>query len=150
MNLRKTSSARVRPVQNTQGMTLLEVMIAAGLMAVALVIIMGCIVSISATSELSEDQAMAAATITSVLEELHSSSFDQVMTYQPPSTTELGASAGVTVTCFDGSGNGYGLPLNPATLTSPLPNPVEVQVTVVWRDKMGRPCTLRGSTFCGR
>ena len=131
-------------------MTLVEVMIAAAILAVALVFTMGSVVSIAATSRINEDQAIAAATVSTLLEELRALSFDQLMAYQPLSSSDLGAAATVTVQCYDASGAALALPIDTTTFSTPLPNPLEVQVIITWLDEMGRPYSKQATALFGR
>ena len=133
-----------------RGMTLLEVTIAATVLCVALVFTMGSIVSIAATSSINEDQAIAAAAISSMLEQFSDMPFEELLAFQSPSTGELGATATVTVQCYDSTGTALALPVNVFTLTNPLPNPLEVQVIVTWFDKMGRPFSKQATALYGR
>jgi type II secretory pathway pseudopilin PulG len=132
------------------GMTLVETMIAAGVTAMGLVLTMGSFVSISTASDVSEEQAVAATMVSSVVEELRSMTYDELLAYQPPTTVDLGAGTAVSVACFDWDGGAHQLPVSPAALASPLPNPMEFQVTVVWWDRMGRPYSMRTTAFHGR
>ncbi|MBN2309265.1 MAG: type II secretion system protein [Candidatus Hydrogenedentes bacterium] len=132
------------------GMTLVEIMIASGIMTIAFVFIMGSIISISTATSCTEEQMLAGATVSSVMEELHSLSYEELLAYQPAAAAQLGATATVTAVCYDVNGGANILPLDPDSLAAPLPNPVEVQVTVTWRDKMGRPFARRASAFYGR
>lgn len=132
------------------GMTLLEVTIASSVMALALVMTMGSLVGISGTRDIAEDRMMAAVTISSVMEELRTLSYDGLVAYTPPSAEGLGASTAITVAVFDSSGATIQLPVDPDTLSETLPNPLELQVTVFWRDVAGRLISARSSTLVGR
>jgi len=141
----------VRAPSGDSGMTLLEVLIASGVMAIALVFTIGSILSVSSTTGLSEDQAIATATISSVLEELRSMTFDEVLAYQPAPPARSGMIlAGMMVDCFDASGAPLALPVDVSTLGAPLPNPLEVRVTVAWRDEFGRPFVMSSTAYFGQ
>lgn len=150
LGIHQRTSRRVAARSPQSGMTLVEVMIAAGIVAVAFLLAMESFVSISLASDISEDQAVAVATVSSLLEELRSLSFDELMAYQPPASESLGATTVIGVVCYDAAGAAHTLPLDPATLATPLPNPLEVEVTVVWRDTKWHPFAMRAAAFYGR
>jgi hypothetical protein len=129
-------------------MTLIEITIATAVIMVVFVLAMGTIISVSTTSAVSEDQAMAATQVASVMEELRSMPSEELLSYQPPTAEELPAGTGVDVVCFDGDGNAFELPLTGEA--GALPNPTEIQVTVFWQDKMGRTYSTRSSAMFGR
>ena len=131
-------------------MTLIEVTIAAAVLAVALVFTMGSIISIAATGRINEDQTVAAAVLSTMHEQFREMSYDELIAYQPPTTSELGATTTVTVVCYDGGGTALALPVSPGSLSTPLPNPLEVQVTLTWLDEMGRPFSMRTTALYGR
>ncbi len=132
------------------GVTLVELMIAAGVLAVAIVLLLGGLISIGETNAITENQTVASAYLESVVEETQALSYDQLLAYQPPAMTGLGASSTIQVQCMDSAGNPVMLPVDPASLGGALPNPTEVQITVVWNDVRGRVFTARTSTLCRR
>jgi len=73
-------------------MTLFEVMIAAGVTLVAIVLAMGAIVSLASTSTVSETQLMAATILSSVLERLPALPLDDLTALNPP--TDLSRRSG--------------------------------------------------------
>jgi prepilin-type N-terminal cleavage/methylation domain-containing protein len=147
----KISKAKQRPMRPSErGMTLLEVTIAATVLCVAMVFTMGSIVSIAATNRINQDQAVAAAAISSMLEEFSEMPFEELMAFEAPSTGDLGATATVTVQCYDASATALALPIDVESLSTPLPNPLEVQVIVTWLDEMGRPFSKQATAIYGR
>lgn len=140
----------VKTWTNEAGVTLLELTIASGILAVALVLLMGGLVSIADTNEITENQSMASSHLESVIEEIQSLSYDQLLEYQPPALPGLGAQSTIQVAGIDSSGNQVMLPVDAATLGTPLPNPAEVRVTVTWNDVRGRLYAARASTLCRR
>ncbi|MCL4692387.1 MAG: type II secretion system GspH family protein [Candidatus Hydrogenedentes bacterium] len=136
--------------RDESGVTLLELTVASGILAVALVLLMGGLVSIADTNEITENQSMASSHLESVIEEIQALPYDQLLEYQPPALPGLGATSTVQVAGIDSGGNQVLFPVDPATLGTPLPNPTEVQVTITWNDVRGRPYTARASTLCRR
>jgi type II secretory pathway pseudopilin PulG len=132
------------------GVTLLELTIASGILAMAFVLIMGGLISIGETNKITETQSLASSHLESVVEELQGLSYDQLLDYEPPVLPGLGASSTIQIVAINSGGNQVLLPVDPATLGSPLPNPTEVQITAVWNDVRGRVYTMRASTLCRR
>jgi hypothetical protein len=132
------------------GMTLIELMIAGGIMAIAFVFLFGSLISISVTGATAADRSVAVAHLSSIMEELDPLvDEDGLLAYQPPAMRGLGVAETILVQCVDGAGNLVSLPSNPGALAAPLTNPVEVRVTISWRDKAGRTHRVRGATFQG-
>jgi Tfp pilus assembly protein PilV len=87
VNERSTSSKAV------EGFTLLEIMIAAGVMAMGLVLVFGALVSIAETNQTSQTRTVANAQVNSVLEEVQALGPVELASYQPPPMPGLGAGA---------------------------------------------------------
>lgn len=134
----------------TAGLTLLEIMIAAGIMATAFVLILGSLTSISDTGNSSEARAQANVHLASVLEEIQNISYDELLAYVPPDRPGIGSAQQLEVVCLDSGGSEVTLPSTPDALGGPLPNPLEVQVRFSWIDSKGRPASTRLSTLVGR
>ena len=132
------------------GMTLLEVMVASGVTAVAFLLALGSVMSIATTSDLTEDRTMAAATLSSVLEELRGLSYEGLLSYIPPSPGDTGDGVYVSIVCFDEAGNMQYLPVDPEYLETPLANPLPIQVTILWQDNGGRYRSMSSSALIGR
>ncbi len=142
-------SRNYQKFSDAAGMTLVELMIAAGVIAIALVLSLGSIVSISETSALSADQVRAASELASLLEELRQLPFNDLLAHDPLPPVGANPTSEVTAVCFDANGVAHDLPYDSSDGPSPgnLPNPLEVQVTVNWRDRMGRDMTMRASSM---
>ena len=132
------------------GATLVEVMLAAGMMCTALVLTMSSFISVSATSAQTEDQMVATAALSSTLEDMRAMDFEGLMAWQPTAPAGLGSAAMVTAVCFDTGGTSHSFPVYTDSLSTPLDNPLEVQVTVTWIDKSGRAQVMRASGMYGR
>ena len=132
----KYAKARRR---NDAGMTLIELMIAAGIMTVAFVLLFGSIISISGTGQMSEDRALAAAHMGTITEELQGLGWQEFLAYEPPGLQGLGTGAQVDIELIDASGANETvlgtLPTTHADLaTSFPPNPIEARITISWLD----------------
>jgi type II secretory pathway pseudopilin PulG len=141
---------RGRGVREADGLTLIELAIASGILAVAFVFIIGGIVNISDTNTIVADRTEAGSALSSVLEQLRTMTIDQLLAYAAPAPHGLGASATTTIACIDATGASVPIPAVTPGLASTLPNPLEVRVTVQWRDPRGRLHTQRTSSLFRR
>lgn len=127
-------------------MTLLELMIASGVTTMALVMLMGSLASISSVSSISQERALSAAHLSSIMEEVGATNIDSLFTYEPPAFRGLRGEV-VTVTCVDVDGEEIELPLE-TTLDPPaLPNPVQIRARIVWQSASGHTHQRVVSTF---
>jgi len=135
-----------RRIRSDAGFTLVELIIASGVVGLSMAMAMGSIMSVATAQRTTEADAMATALVTSVLEEIRgTTSIDDVYTYVAPDITNLGlgSTAVVSVACVDTANNVIPLPLTAspgaADIVEPtIPNPVEIQVTIQWMDQEGR------------
>jgi type II secretory pathway pseudopilin PulG len=139
-----TDDRRVPRLPGDAGMTLLELMIAAGITAMALVLMMGSLGSVAHSGASTEERSIAAAHVSTVLEELSEADLEELLAYEAPALEGLRGET-IAVRCVDGSGNEVTLPATQAIGT--VPNPVEVRVTVTWQDSAGHTYSRSGSTF---
>jgi type II secretory pathway pseudopilin PulG len=128
------------------GMTLLEVMIAAGIMATALVLLMGSLGNISATGATAEDRALAASHVSSVLEEIRVMDRESLLFYRAPGFRGLRGEA-LAVQYVSTTGTVVNLPLSVGVLPPPMPNPAEIRVTATWQSAAGHPYRYRATTL---
>ena len=129
------------------GLTLLELMIAAAIMGMAFVYLFGSIVSIANLGASTHKRAIAQSQISSILENVRLLSYAQLKAYTAPAVQGLGAGATARVDCYNAAGTALTLPV---PLITVLPNPVEVRVTVTWRDDRGRTSSLSESSMFRR
>ena len=137
---------RVAPGGATAGLTLVELMIAAGLMTLAIVLAFGSLISVSEARRISEGRTIAADRVASVIEEMQGLTAAGVLAYEAPPFTGLGADEQVTVRVFAANGTVVTVPLDSNATQPTLPDPCEVQVLVTWQDR-GRTLTQRASTL---
>lgn len=132
-----------RKFRANDGVTLVELMIAAGILATVFVFLLQGVIDIDTTNSIGANYVVANTQLSSVVEEIRSLTYDELLAYQPPALPGLGASASMQVACTDNNGAQIMLP----TATGSFPNPIEVQVTILWQDKHGRLHTDRMSTL---
>jgi len=133
-------------------MTLLELMIASGMLALALSMIFGSLISISVVGDISESRVNAANAVAGVLEQVRQKSLTDLAQFTPVLDSGPGVRRTVTLECYDNNGDAVSLPL-PAEAQSQLaalPNPLEVKATLIWEDERGRVFSTYTSTYVGR
>jgi type II secretory pathway pseudopilin PulG len=150
MNPRLTSRAASEKRSDESGLTLLELMMASGIMALALAFLFGSLIAISLASGLTENRASAVTHLSSVLEEVRGLSYNELLAYEPPDFHNLAPTEAITVECYKDDGTPLQLPVNPDTLTNPLPNPLQVRCTVAWNDPRGHALQMRASQLVYR
>ncbi|MBI2435002.1 MAG: hypothetical protein HYV26_19275 [Candidatus Hydrogenedentes bacterium] len=137
--------------KDTAGMTLLELMFAAGVLALALSLLFGSLISINIIGQLSENRTMAASQLASVLEEVRALPIEELMLFAPPEVDGPGVEHQVSLTYFDGGGTEIDLPLDAVeSIPSDLPNPLEIRATLIWSDDQGRVYSMDAVTQHGR
>jgi type II secretory pathway pseudopilin PulG len=144
------------------GLTLLELMFAAGVMAMALSLLFGSLISISVIGRVNQSRTEATAVLSSVLEEVRSIPFDDLQSYTPPLLHGPGESFLIELACYapasDTGGEGTSespgtgmqrltFPLSSTFSAASLPNPLEIEVTVRWREPNERIFQARASTI---
>ena len=140
------------------GMTLLELMFACGIAATALSLIFGSLISISVVGRINESRSAAVTALDSVMEEIRSIPYGELLTYFPPDDIEgPGTHRVVEVACLipgggENEGESYSrIPLPLEEGTQPiLPNPIEVEVTLTWQEDSGHTFQVKASTLKGR
>jgi len=131
-------------------MTLIEIMIAAGIMLVALVMMFGTLMRISDTTSNTQERAIAATQLASLTDDVQAMTIDQLKSYTAPALTGLGAYQTVQVQCVDKNGTLVDLPSTDTNFDSNMPDPLEVRIRVTWRDESGRTFQQQVSTIVRR
>jgi len=132
----KQWSGRNRPDGPASGMTLLELMLAVGVMTLTLSYVFGSLLAVTAAGGVTEGRCVAVTELTSVLESMQGMSYDALIACQPPARTAL-RGEGVTLECFKADGTALTLPTTYALLATPLPSPLQIRCTVSWLDDRG-------------
>jgi hypothetical protein len=128
------------------GFSLLELMFASGILALALALIFGSLLSIAAVENVNRANTQATALLSSLMEDVLRTPYSSLLQYTPPSVSGLGSGATVTVACITSSGGQITLPYS-GSGTPALPNPVEVVITLTWQDAKGHSYRAQGSVL---
>jgi type II secretory pathway pseudopilin PulG len=140
-----------RPARNGQeGMTLIEVSVAAGVLLVVVVLLFGSVVDFARSSEVVSSKAAATAHANSVLEQIRQLDHEDLLSFRPQPMTGLGPTEIVEAACIDAAGNPVPLPIADPAIAARLPNPLEVRVAVTWRDKEGHEFRRQVSSLVER
>lgn len=131
------------------GITLLELMFAAGVMAVALSMLFGSLIGINLMGEVAEGRSRASTVMSSVLEEVRASNFNTILEFAPTPITHPGVTIVVQLEVVDEDGNLTQVPLAEDAEVN-FPNPAEIKATVVWTTPRGRAYSMTSSTMKGR
>ena len=141
--------SRVLPIDNA-GLSLVELVVAAGVLSIGFTLLAGSLTSIVATGKQTEMRQAALAQTSCVLEELRGMSFDEVVSYEAPDMRGLGDDVAITLECYDASGTAVSLPTDDEDVIDALPNPLEVRVTVTWKERAGVYLSKHSSTMIRR
>ena len=133
-------------LKDESGWLLIEVVFAAGIMAVSLSMIYGSMISLSDLGSLAETREIASSDLSTFMEQLRSSTVDEALALQPV----VKPREKIEVACVDATGAVRPLPLDPKTLSEPLPNPLEVRVTLTWILGRGRTQSVSASALLAR
>ncbi len=135
------------------GMTLLEIMFAAGIVAMALAMLFGSLLSLTVVGQVNEGQMAASACMTTLMEEINTLPYESVKAYIPPTSLNgPGVSREVALAFVVPKENGtVEYPAIPYTGEDKnLPNPVEVRLTLTWKEENGQVFKMVTSTVKGR
>lgn len=135
-----------RAKRSQRGMSLIEVMFAVGVLAFSFSVVYGSLVSMYMLNLINEDRVKAVASVSSMLEEINSLSFNSLTSYTAPRLQGPGVRHWVNVDAVAEDGATISLPIG-AGATGGLPNPCEVRVTMHWYDPTGREYEYSASTM---
>ncbi len=126
-------------LKHNAGLSLLELTFASGILAMALSLLFGSLISITLVARLNEDKSVAGTILSSVLEDVSGKSWKELQAWEAPMLTQPGTKRAVTLACFDAEGNAIPLPMAEEGdgEMPPLPNPLEIQATLLWSDSRG-------------
>ena len=131
---------------NSDGMTLVELVFAVGVLSVALGIMFSSLVSMYGMGQIAEGRTRAAMIMTSVMDDLRElPDLPTVLAYTPGDIAFEDAEAVVLVEAI--ANDGSPVPLPAAGNAATFPNPVEVRTTVFWNQVRGRTFSMSGSTL---
>ena len=121
------------------GFTLVELMLAAGIVLTAIVFAMGSLMSMSNTTKSSADKAASRMNLSSITEEIRDMTLNELVEFQAANQGGLGATESITLSCRLTNGNMVDIPLTEENLTvDDFPNPLETHITVTWTDSNSR------------
>ncbi len=132
------------------GFTLVELMIAAGVLATSLGLLFGSLVSLSLLGQVAEGKTMATAYLSGVLEEVRQMPRDSLFAFSPQTPPQQpGYTLAAVLDALDADGNAVRMPLaNPASGAA-LPEPVSIRVTVVYATPKGHVFSITSTTANG-
>jgi len=138
-----------RRLKEERGVTLVELMFACSIMAVALSLLFGSMVTISLANRVTEGRGIASTQVSGVMEELRGSPAT-LLSYVPPPLVGAGSMEAIEVRCYDADGGTIVLPVDVDTFDGLLPNPVQVECTATWLDEKSRQFSLSASEWVYR
>ncbi|HPP59909.1 MAG TPA: type II secretion system protein [Candidatus Hydrogenedens sp.] len=127
-----------------QGMTLVELMFAGGIMAFVLSMIFTSVVTVGMNSEIHTQRLQAESVVNEILDQISRTDVTQILNFTPNLNHLPGNRAVVRIEAITASGSPISLP---TTTSVSLPNPLEVRVTLTWQTTRGYTITKRGSTY---
>lgn len=158
-------------IEEEAGLTLLELMLASGVMVTTLAMLFGSLLSVSLVGEIAEQREVAVSHIASVMETMRTTPLNELPSMELPPMGGLGCAevvqiayineSGEAVVIMSGSPDPYGDTLGDMDGEdggqttgefdpTVLPNPLELQVTIDWVNSQGHPATSTASMVVGR
>jgi hypothetical protein len=133
-------------------LTLLELMFASGILAVAFSVLFGSLVTLTTAGQLTEGRMDASAALATVMEDVATLNYSSLVKYTPPILAKPGTSRTIKVELLvpktGGGTTPVALPLS-STYTGTVPNPVEVRTTLQWVESRGYVLQAVASTMKG-
>ncbi len=127
-----------------QGMTLLELMFAAGILAFVLSMIFTSVIAVGTNREIHTQRLQAESVVNEILDQISRADTTQILNFRPVVQHLPGENPVLRVEAITTSGNPIILP---SASNANLPSPLEVRVTLSWRTTQGYTITKRGSTY---
>lgn len=127
-----------------QGMTLLELMFASGILAFVLSMIFTSVITVGMNREIHTQRLQAESVVSEILDQISRADTTQILSFNPMVQHLPGKNPVLRVEVLTASGNPISLPV---TGNVNLPNPLEVRVTLSWQTTRGYSITERGSTY---
>lgn len=124
-------------------MTILEVTLAGAVLGVALVMLIGSLMSTAALTKSADGRARATAAAASIAEEINRASIDGLLSYNPNAEFPGLRVEDIAIDIFDSGGNAHAIPLGgeDEVSLSALPNPLTVEIRITWLSDQGRAFT---------
>lgn len=142
---------RIKARESNAGVTLIELMFAAGVLSVALGILFGALLTLYVMGRVAEGRGHAAMALAGTIEEVRNLSHEQLLQYSPEPITFEGLEIGVFFEAVTEDGELLPLPLD-ASAGEPaaLPVPTELRATALWSGIDGRVFSASVSMVHGR
>ena len=132
------------------GFTLMELMIASGVVAMSLGVLFGSLISIGISGQVAEGKAQATSYMLSVLEQVRYTPRANLFTFTPPAAPQApGYTMAVALDALKADGSTVRLPLADAAAGAGLPYPLGVRATVVYTTPRGHMCSISSITYAG-
>ncbi len=153
--------------QSQAGMTLVELMLASGILATTLTMIFTSMIGISVVGRINDSRLQAVAAVSGVIEEINGLPFSELLTYVPPNDLHApGVYHQVQVEFVvsgDSDSGSESTSTSVETITIPVGadfdvdedlnmqnGPVEVRVTLTWQEESGHVFQFKTSTMKGQ
>ncbi len=140
-------------VKPNSGMSLLELTFASGILAMALSLLFGSLISITLVARINEDMAVANIELVNVMESIRTMTLDELKDYEAPPLEKPGTKQAVSLVFYDELGEQVALPLSDDDadkFESPdLPNPLELEATLLWSNEKGHMFRASATTLVG-
>lgn len=148
IKFRKINYIKEDTLRASEGMTLLELVFAVGILASALGILFSAIISFYSLNQIAEGRARSAMIMASIMETIRGMDFATLMAFNPNPIEAENANVFVVLEALNNDGEAVELPA-PAQEAN-FPNPMEVRATILWTQQRGRVFTLTASTLVRR
>lgn len=133
--------------QRQQGMTLVELMFAVGVLAFVLSMIFTSVITVGFNQEIHTQRLLAESVVNEVLDQISRTGKDQILNFRPNVSQLPGVNAQLQVSVVLADGTNIPLPVTNSGNIN-LPNPVEVRVQLTWQTpSRGYTLTKRSSTY---
>jgi prepilin-type N-terminal cleavage/methylation domain-containing protein len=143
-------SERKRKRLGNLGFTLIELMIASGVVAMSMGVMFGSLISIGVLGQVAEGKTEATAYMMSVLEQARGMSRANLFTYTPQAPPQdPGFTMALALDALKADGTTLRLPLADQTAGSSLPAPFAVRATVVYTTSRGYMYSITSTTYVG-
>jgi prepilin-type N-terminal cleavage/methylation domain-containing protein len=142
--LRGKKMAIKRGKNQQRGTSLIEILVAVAIFAVAMSGLLGSIFAVVYLSETSRNLTIATSDLNNIMERVRATPFDHLAQDFPQAVTD-----GPAANRYPAIIGGYRLNNQHITVTyaNPAGDPREVKTTITWEDKKGRPYTASFSTY---
>ncbi|NTW99818.1 MAG: hypothetical protein HGB35_07825 [Geobacteraceae bacterium] len=132
------------------GFTLIELMFAAGVLAMGLGMLFGSLISMNLMVQVAEGKTKATAYMSSVLEQVRETPRSTLFTFSPVAAPQCpGYAMRVVLDAVNTDGSTVRLPLANAAAGSALPSPLVIRATVAYTTPRGQEFSMTSTTLNG-